>query len=1052
MRTLLLTLPALLLSACTPPDSSTDKSDGGGDTNAVDNDGDGHSGDADCDDEDAAVYVGAPELCDEVDNDCDDDVDENPSDPTTFYADVDGDGFGDQTAHTDACVSPAGYVAEGGDCNDVDPNVHPGATEDNCDDPTDYNCDGSTGYADADTDGFPACQDCADNNGDVNPDALEYCNDIDDNCDSTIDEGSAVDATVYFADTDDDGYGDPAVTETFCEQEPLWSDNPDDCDDTDSAEYPGADEHCDGDDDNCNGVVDEATAVDAPSWYADSDMDGYGNPLNFQRACDQPGGYLADGSDCDDTNGSEHPGATEYCDGDDDNCDGVADEDTAADATTWWADADSDGYGNAASTKTACYLPAGYAGNSTDCDDSNDDEHPGADEYCDGDDDNCDGVTDESTAVDADTWYRDSDSDTYGNPSTANRNCNRPSGYVADGTDCNDASSGIHPGATETTGDSVDQNCDSSETCYADADNDTYRASGGTTVASTDTDCADSGEGTTSDPTGDCNDASSSVNPGVEEVCNDVDDDCDGHIDWGHRVPDDHTSISAAITAASNYDTICVDPGTYVDRIDFGGKLITILGVSGSGSTTISGGGSGPVVTFDGGEDYEAVLDGFTITSGSSTTGSGVYLSGSSPTLQNLVITGNTCATSSSSCYGTGVYSSGGSPSFDNVEITDNTQYVSGTSYAYNYGAGAYLSGGTPTFTDCLIDGNYQYAAAPYPQNNGGGVYAQYSSPSFTSTDITNNDQVAAATITTAEPYANGTNSGTGLFLYSYGTTAAQLDDVRIEDNYANVSSGYQGTNQGTGLYGYYYGNADISNSTIDGNYAYGSATYMYAYGVGAYLYYYNTSAITNTEITENYSTSTYSYGGGFYAGYYANPVLTNVIIAGNILGNSSSAYSVGAGMETYYYSVPVITNASIVGNTMRGNTCYGGGIQLDYYGGVDILNVDLSANSLSCTYSYGSAISEYSTSYASTIDIDYCNFYGNSSPEFYTMTTPVSSSGNVSKNPRYTDTSSSDSALWDLRLTAVSNLKNIGDTSILDTDGTRSDIGAWGGPGAAYW
>ncbi len=1055
MRTLSFLLPALLptllLWACTAPESGTDKAGDDGDDAAPDVDGDGHSGDADCDDEDATVYAGAPELCDEIDNNCDGTVDEDATDETTYYPDADGDGFGDETARTDACVAPAGYVDVGLDCNDVDAAYHPGAAETDCDDPNDYNCDGSTGYADADADGYPACQDCADNVAEVNPAALEYCNEIDDNCDGTTDEGTAVDAIVYFADADDDGYGDPTVTSTFCDDEPLWSSNPDDCDDADSAEYPGADEYCDGDDDNCNGVTDEATAVDAPHWYADEDLDGYGNALNFQPACEAPEGFIANGSDCDDTDATEYPGATEYCDGDDDNCDGVDDEDSAFDASTWWADADADAYGDATSTTVACYLPSGYAANATDCDDTDDGEYPGADEYCDGDDDNCDGVTDESTAVDADIWYRDSDSDNYGNPSASTANCNQPSGYVADGTDCNDAGSSIHPGATEITGDGVDQNCDTTETCYADADDDGYRASGGGTVASTDTDCADSGEGSTADGSGDCDETTSRINPGVEETCNDIDDDCDGDVDWALRVPGDRATITAAITAAADYETICVDPGTYVELIDFGGKLITILGISGSGSTTISGGGTGPVVTIDGGEDAQAVLDGFTITSGSSTVGAGMYLYGSSPTLQNLVVTGNTCSSSTTSCYGTGIYLSYGSPTLDNVEITDNTQYVSGSS-PYNYGAGVYMSATDASFNDCLIDGNYQYATGTYPQNAGGGVYAQSTAATFTTTDVTNNYQVAVPVVTTAEPYASGYNSGAGMYLYYNYTDHPVLDDVHIEDNIANLSGGYSGNIYGVGLYSYYYANPAISNSTIDGNYAYGSGTYNYAYGVGAYLSYYNDGSITNTEITENYATTSYGYGGGVYLNYYADPVMTNVIIAGNTLGNASTAYVVGAGMGTSQYSVPVITNSAIVGNTARGNSCYGAGIGIDYYGGLDLLNVDVSVNVLSCTYGYGGGISEYSASYVSTIDIDYTNFYTNTAPEFYTISSPSGSSGNVAKNPRYTDTSSADAALWDLRLTATSNIRNIGDTTILDTDGTRSDIGAWGGPGAAYW
>jgi hypothetical protein len=100
-------------------------------------------------------------------------------------------------------------------------------------------------------------------------------------------------------------------------------------------------------------------------------------------------------------------------------------------------------------------------------------------------------------------------------------------GHIAEacgGDDCNDASRSIHPGATETVADGVDQDCSGTETCYVDADGDGYGSS--STVVSTDLDCTDTGEASAA---GDCNDASASVSPGATEVCGDgVDDDCDG--------------------------------------------------------------------------------------------------------------------------------------------------------------------------------------------------------------------------------------------------------------------------------------------------------------------------------------------------------------------------------------------------------------------------------------------------------------------------------------------------------------------------------------------
>ena len=83
-----------------------------------------------------------------------------------------------------------------------------------------------------------------------------------------------------------------------------------DCNDASNLDYPGSDERCDGIDNNCDGEIDEYSAVDAPTWYADVDGDGFGITEYVQVACSQPTGYSATSDDCNDDDASIYPGAT----------------------------------------------------------------------------------------------------------------------------------------------------------------------------------------------------------------------------------------------------------------------------------------------------------------------------------------------------------------------------------------------------------------------------------------------------------------------------------------------------------------------------------------------------------------------------------------------------------------------------------------------------------------------------------------------------------------------------------------------------------------------
>ena len=514
--------------------------------------------DSDCDDSDGDTYPGADEYCDGHDDDCDGVTDENSAvDASTWYADTDSDGYGDVSSTDVECYQPSGYVSDDTDCDDGESTTNPGADEycdghdDDCDGSTDEDSavDASAWYADTDSDGYGDASstdvecyqpsgyvsddtDCDDGEASTNPGADEYCDGHDDDCDGSTDENSAIDASTWYADTDSDGYGDASSTDVECYQPSGYVSDDTDCDDGESTTNPGADEYCDGHDDDCDGSTDEDSAVDASTWYADTDSDGYGDASSTDVECYQPSGYVSDDTDCDDGESTTNPGADEYCDGHDDDCDGVTDEDSAVDASTWYADTDSDGYGDSSSTDVECYQPSGYVSDDTDCDDGESTTNPGADEYCDGHDDDCDGSIDEDSAVDASTWYADTDSDAFGDPAVSQPSCSQPSGHVADSTDCDDLDSDTYPGADEYC-DGHDDDCDGSIdedssvdaiTWYADVDSDGYGD-----ASSTDVECYQP-TGYVSDDT-DCNDTKSAVNPAAPEMCDGIDNNCDGSTD-----------------------------------------------------------------------------------------------------------------------------------------------------------------------------------------------------------------------------------------------------------------------------------------------------------------------------------------------------------------------------------------------------------------------------------------------------------------------------------------------------------------------------------------
>ena len=378
------------------------------DTAPFDLDDDGFTlAQGDCDDENAAINPDAEEICDGLDNNCDEVVDEGLTE--TWWLDGDEDGFGDTEAPAELCGEIEGYVDN----------------EDDCDD----------------------------SNADVHPDAIELCNALDDNCDGDIDEAGE---EPWYADADGDGYGDAAVSISECDPDGAWVPDDTDCDDEDALVNPGMDDICNLADDDCDGDIDEDPEF---TWYMDLDSDGFGSSTEVQ-SCVQPESTSDITGDCDDGDDAIHPDADEVCDDFDNDCDGVADNDDALDALNWYTDTDGDGFGDDSTVTTACSQPSGLVAEGGDCDETSTDINPDADEACDGVDTDCNGVLDDDYATDASTWYADTDSDSFGDPNSTTTACDQPSGYLADDQDCDDTNTNINPDAEEVCSDGIDDDCD----------------------------------------------------------------------------------------------------------------------------------------------------------------------------------------------------------------------------------------------------------------------------------------------------------------------------------------------------------------------------------------------------------------------------------------------------------------------------------------------------------------------------------------------------------------------------------------------------------------
>ncbi len=437
-------------------------------------------------------------------------------------------------------------------------------------------------------------------------------------------------------------------------------------------------------------------------------------------------GWSSAQGDCDDLDDTIHPGATELCDGIDNDCDGQTDPESAEDSRIWFLDSDGDGYGAEETIVMSCSAPSSwYIPTGGDCDDSEPLSHPGGLEVCDELDNDCDGLVDEGSSAPR-LWYQDDDGDGYGRTDTEALACDAPSiGHVRLGGDCDDSEWEVNPGATERCS-AVDRDCD-----------------------------GDPGEGLVT-WFGD--------DGWIEDLTSDMSA-ASGTVDIGHS------------------GTLRICEGDWATRIVISGSEVAIQGIGEPTSVILDGHGAGSTIQARSSSDRLEIY-GLTVTGGEATYGGGIRSAGSTLVVEDSFIQDNQAQLA-----GGGIYVEDGVLLVQASEVSGNslTEVVEST-----HGAGIRVETGTAELVDSSI-----YANAGAGDVYGGGISMGEADLVLVDSDVMENQAtmngggiaVGAGTVSMRGSRVQGNESGA----YGGGLKVSGrlvMNDSIVRDNVAQINGG----------------------------------------------------------------------------------------------------------------------------------------------------------------------------------------------------------------------------------------------------------------------